>query len=122
MFRRDNRDFSMPSVAEAMNAAAANPDCLMVNRNAGSGTRALIDRLLDGARPAGYMHQAKSHNAVAVAVAQDRADLGMAIDTVARQYGPGFVPVQPLTARITERQGPLQIFQRLAVLSHCDLI
>jgi putative molybdopterin biosynthesis protein len=44
----------------------------MVNRNAGSGTRVLIDRLVGGARPAGYMHQAKSHNAVAVAVAQDR--------------------------------------------------
>jgi putative molybdopterin biosynthesis protein len=96
VFRRDNPRFQhCQSVAEAMNAAAANPDCLMVNRNAGSGTRALIDRLLDGARPAGYMHQAKSHNAVAVAVAQDRADWGMAIDTVARQYGLGFLPVQP---------------------------
>ena len=42
----------------------------------------------------GILHQAKSHNAVAVAVAQDRADWGMAIDTVARQYGLGFLPVQ----------------------------
>jgi putative molybdopterin biosynthesis protein len=96
VFRRDNPRFQhCQSVADAMNAATANPDCLMVNRNGGSGTRALIDRLLDGARPAGYMHQAKSHNAVAVAVAQDRADWGMAIDTVARQYGLGFLPVQP---------------------------
>jgi putative molybdopterin biosynthesis protein len=96
VFRRDNPRFQhCQSVAEAMNAAAADADCLMVNRNAGSGTRVLIDRLLGGARPAGYMHQAKSHNAVAVAVAQDRADWGMAIDTVARQYGLGFLPVQP---------------------------
>jgi putative molybdopterin biosynthesis protein len=38
--------------------------------------------------------QTRSHNAVAVAVAQKRADWGIAIDTVARQYGLGFVPVQ----------------------------
>jgi putative molybdopterin biosynthesis protein len=96
VFRRDNPKFrDCRSVAEAMAAAAADLDCLMVNRNAGSGTRILIDRLLGGARPAGYMHQAKSHNAVAVAVAQDRADWGLAIDTVARQYGLGFLPLQP---------------------------
>jgi len=66
----------------------------MVNRNAGSGTRILIDRLLGGAQPPGYGVQTKSHNAVAVAVAQQRADWGLAIDTVARQYGLGFIPVQ----------------------------
>jgi len=93
IFRRDDPRFrDCHTVAEAM--AAADDDCLMVNRNAGSGTRILIDRLLGGARPAGYMHQAKSHNAVAVAVAQDRADWGVAIDTVARQYGLGFLPLQ----------------------------
>lgn len=96
VFRQDNPTFrACSTVAEAMAAAAADGDCLMVNRNAGSGTRILIDRLLGGARPAGYMHQAKSHNAVAVAVAQDRADWGLAIDTVARQYGLGFLPLQP---------------------------
>ena len=51
----------------------------MVNRNPGSGTRILIDRLLGGARPAGYAVQPKSHNAVAAAVAQGRADWGVAI-------------------------------------------
>ena len=95
VFRPDNPRFrDCRSVAEAMEAAAADEDCLMVNRNAGSGTRVLIDRLLGGARPAGYLHQAKSHNAVAVAVAQDRADWGVAIDTVARQYGLGFLPLR----------------------------
>ena len=38
----------------------------MVNRNPGSGTRILIDRLLAGRQPPGYWAQAKSHNAVAV--------------------------------------------------------
>ena len=95
VFRHDNPKFrACRTVADALAAAIADADCLMVNRNAGSGTRILIDRLLGGARPPGYMHQAKSHNAVAVAVAQDRADWGLAIDTVARQYGLGFLPLQ----------------------------
>jgi putative molybdopterin biosynthesis protein len=66
----------------------------MVNHNAGSGTRILIDRLLGGERLAGYMHQAKSHNAVAVAVDLGRADWDLAIETVAGQYGPAFLPLQ----------------------------
>ena len=81
------------SAAEAI-AAAIRGDCLMVNRNAGSGTRILIDRLLAGAKPPGYWSQPKSHNAVAAAVAQGRADWGLAIETVAHQYGLGFLPVQ----------------------------
>jgi putative molybdopterin biosynthesis protein len=63
----------------------------MVNRNVGSGTRILIDALLNGRQPPGYAVQTKSHNAVATAVAQGRADWGVAIDTVARDYGLGFV-------------------------------
>jgi putative molybdopterin biosynthesis protein len=66
----------------------------MANRNAGSGTRILIDRLLGDARPAGYSHQARSHNAVAVAIVQQRADWGVAIETVAQRYGLGFLPLQ----------------------------
>jgi putative molybdopterin biosynthesis protein len=95
VFRRDNPKFRLcRSVADVVAAASADPDCLMVNRNAGSGTRVLIDRLLGKAQPAGYMHQARSHNAVAAAVAQQRADWGLAIDTVAREYGLGFLPLQ----------------------------
>ena len=65
----------------------------MVNRNQGSGTRILIDGLLAGARPPGYANQPSSHNAVAAAVAQGRADWGVAIETVARGYGLGFIQV-----------------------------
>ena len=72
------------SAAEAVKAALADPDCLMVNRNAGAGTRILIDQLLGGARPPGYGNQPRSHNAVAAAVAQGRADWGVAIAPVAR--------------------------------------
>jgi putative molybdopterin biosynthesis protein len=63
-----------------------------VNRNQGSGTRILIDGLLAGARPSGYAVQASNHNAVAAAVAQGRADWGLAIESVARANGLGFLP------------------------------
>ena len=66
----------------------------MVNRNRGSGTRVLIDRLLDGARPPGVEFEAVSHSAVAVAVAQKRADWGMAIERVATEHGLVFEPIQ----------------------------
>ena len=79
---------------EAMGVALADTGMLMVNRNAGSGTRILIDRMLRGVRPPGYTAQTKSHNAVAAAVAQGRADWGVAIETVARAYGLGFLPLQ----------------------------
>jgi putative molybdopterin biosynthesis protein len=66
----------------------------MVNRNQGSGTRALIDRLLEGARPAGYAVQPRNHNAVAAAVSQGRADWGLTLDIIASRAGLGFLPVQ----------------------------
>jgi putative molybdopterin biosynthesis protein len=94
VFRKGDTRFEGRSLDEAIAAALAVPDCLMVNRNAGSGTRILTDRLLNGARPPGYWSQPKSHNAVAVAVAQNRADWGIAIENVARQYGLGFIPAQ----------------------------
>ena len=96
VFRPDDPRFSGASTAADMLARiAADPEILMVNRNVGSGTRILIDGLLGSARPAGYALQAKSHNGVAVAVAQGRADWGMAIETVSRLYGLGFISVRP---------------------------
>jgi putative molybdopterin biosynthesis protein len=67
----------------------------MINRNAGAGTRVLIDRLLAGTRPPGYANQPRSHNAVAAAVAQRRADWGIAIATVAKMYDLAFLPIAP---------------------------
>jgi putative molybdopterin biosynthesis protein len=77
----------------AVAAALRNSACLMVNRNQGAGTRILLDRLLDGARPEGYWNQPRSHNAVAAAVAQNRADWGMTIAPVAAAYGLAFLPL-----------------------------
>jgi len=95
VYRADDARFSArTSAAEAVEAALADDDCVMVNRNAGSGTRILIDGLLAARQPPGYAVQTKSHNAVATAVAQRRADWGVAIDTVARAYGLGFIPLR----------------------------
>src|SRR5215469_16213852 len=94
VYRKGDPRFEGRSFEDAIGGAIAAPDCLMVNRNAGSGTRILTDRLLGGARPAGYWSQPKSHNAVGLAVAQNRADWGIAIETIARQYELGFIPVQ----------------------------
>ena len=94
VYSKGDPRFESRSLEDAIAEAIAAPDCLMVNRNAGSGTRILTDRLLGGAKPAGYWSQPKSHNAVGVAVAQNRADWGIAIETIARQYRLGFIPAQ----------------------------
>jgi putative molybdopterin biosynthesis protein len=94
VFRKGDRRFEDKTTGEAVALALADPDGVMVNRNRGSGTRILIDRLLQGARPTGYSVEAKSHNAVAAAVAQGRADWGVAISTVAEAAGLGFLPLQ----------------------------
>ncbi|MER0237058.1 molybdopterin biosynthesis protein [Fulvimarina sp. MAC8] len=93
VFRKGDPRFEGKRLEDALQAALADPDCLVVNRNAGSGTRILLDGLLKGARPAGYSNQPRSHNAVAVAVAQQRADWGMTIAPVAEASGLGFLPV-----------------------------
>jgi putative molybdopterin biosynthesis protein len=95
MFRNGDPRFEGKRAQDAIKAALADPSCLMVNRNAGAGTRVLIDRLLGGVKPPGYANQPKSHNAVAAAVAQQRADWGVGIEPVAKLYGLGFLPAAP---------------------------
>jgi putative molybdopterin biosynthesis protein len=94
VFRKGDRRFEGRSVEAAVAQALADPRCVLVNRNRGSGTRVLIDRLLGDARPPGYLAEPRSHNAVAAAVAQGRADWGVAIATVAADAGLGFLPLQ----------------------------
>ena len=82
------------------------PDVSIVNRNPGSGTRILLDMKLESlARDIGktfdetakdihgYRYESKSHSAVAVAVLQGKADVGLAIRAVAETYGLDFLPV-----------------------------
>jgi putative molybdopterin biosynthesis protein len=93
LYRPGDARFENKIAQDAVKAALADPTCLMINRNAGAGTRVLIDGVLGGARPLGYANQPRSHNAVAAAIAQGRADWGMAIEPVARLYGLGFLPL-----------------------------
>jgi putative molybdopterin biosynthesis protein len=93
VFRKGDRRFEGLSAETAVRGALADPTCIMVNRNQGAGTRILIDRLLGGARPDGYWNQPRSHNAVAAAIAQARADWGMTIAPVAHAAGLGFIPL-----------------------------
>jgi len=70
------------------------PAVRMVNRNRGAGTRILIDRLLGDRRPAGYPYEPRSHYAVAAAIDQGRADWGVTIESIAREAGLRFEPLQ----------------------------
>ena len=67
----------------------------MVNRNRGSGTRVLIDRLLDGRRPAGLRGRGPlAQRRRPRRSSQGRADWGLAIAPVAASYGLGFLPAR----------------------------
>lgn len=93
VFRKGDARFEGQTADAAIAAATGDANAILVNRNSGSGTRILLDGLLKGARPAGYANQPKSHNAVAAAVAQGRADWGVAIEAVGDMYGLGFIPI-----------------------------
>jgi putative molybdopterin biosynthesis protein len=100
VFRPDDRRFAGADartlVAGLVQAAIAHPaDApVMINRNRGSGTRMLLDDLLEETRPPGFSVEARSHHGVAAAVAQGRADWGVAIAPVARLHGLGFLPLK----------------------------
>jgi len=81
-------------------------DIIFVNRNRGSGTRVLTDHMLrtiakkDGMdfeelikSINGYRWEAKTHSAVAAAVHQGRADMGVGVKSVAETYDLDFIPI-----------------------------
>lgn len=77
----------------------ARPDLRFVNRQPGSGTRFLLDLLLDqeGVDPSsvhGYEQCELTHAAVAAYVASGMADVGFGVETPARQFKLDFVPIQ----------------------------
>jgi molybdate-binding protein/DNA-binding XRE family transcriptional regulator len=79
-------------------ADLAKPGLAIVNREPGAGSRLALDKRLRaaGVRPGqvcGYDQMARSHAAVAEAVASGRADAGPGILSVARAYQLGFVPL-----------------------------
>ena len=125
VFRAGDPRFEGRTAARAVAAALADPDSVMVNRNAGSGTRLLVDSLIGTARPPGFWNQPRSHNAVAAAVAQGRADWGVAIESVAGAYGLGFLPLAQehydFAYRVEDRMKPaLAAFLSLLGRSETD--
>ena len=80
-------------------ADLANPGVRMVNRQAGSGSRALLDRALAAAgippgQVAGYEKEEWGHLAVAAAVASGNADVGIGVKAAAVAMGLDFVPLE----------------------------
>jgi putative molybdopterin biosynthesis protein len=94
VYRHGDARFEARSASDAVATARRDPSCVMVNRNQGSGTRVLIDRLLEGEKPPGYPVQPRNHHAVAAAVSQGRADWGVTLQTIASNAGLGFLPLQ----------------------------
>jgi putative molybdopterin biosynthesis protein len=92
-YRKGDHRFEGRNAQEVIEVSRRDPDTYMVNRNRRSGTRILIDRLLAGLRPRGYAVEARSHNAVAAALEQGRADWGVLIAPVASAYGLAFIPL-----------------------------
>jgi putative molybdopterin biosynthesis protein len=120
VFRTDDARFrDCTSAQEALNAALADSNCRMVNRNRGSGTRSLIDRLLGDARPPGYAVEPRNHQAVAAAITQCRADWGVAIAPVARDGDLGFLPLRD---ECYDFVAPTSRRQRPAVRAFCELL
>ena len=77
----------------------ASRDARFVNRTLGTGTRLLLDELLDEAGIAatairGYDNAQPSHEAVAQAVASGDADAALGIQAVALRHGLDFVPLE----------------------------
>lgn len=75
------------------------PGVRFINRQAGSGTRYLLDLLLQkegvaASQIRGYEQCELTHAAVAAFVASDMADAGYGIETPARQFKLDFVPSQ----------------------------
>ncbi len=74
------------------------PGIRFINRQRGSGTRFLLDRLLeknhiDASRIVGYEQGEYTHAAVAAYVASGMADAGLGVETPARHFKLDFVPI-----------------------------
>lgn len=78
-------------------ADLARPGVRIINRQRGSGTRALLEFLfaqarVDRAAIDGYNHEEVTHGAAAALVAGGQADAAFGVEAAARQYGLDFIP------------------------------
>jgi len=89
------------------------PGVRFVNRQAGSGTRMLLELMLgrDRVLPQdinGFDSTEFTHAAVAAYIASDMADVGFGIETAARRFGLDFVPLVTERYFFAVEQGPLK--------------
>jgi molybdate transport repressor ModE-like protein len=75
-----------------------NPKLRFINRQIGSGTRLLLDRVLlqEGIDPAainGYESEEYTHSAIASAILANKADVGLGVKNIAVNDGLGFIPI-----------------------------
>jgi putative molybdopterin biosynthesis protein len=82
VFRKGDSRFENQSFDDVIEVITSDSSVRMVNRNTGSGTRILIDDLLQESRPTGYSFLSRSHHAVATAIKHATADWGVAIESV----------------------------------------
>ena len=92
VFRKGDARFENQSLDKVIETITSDSSLRMVNRNAGSGTRILIDDLLQNRRPAGYSFLSRSHHAVAATIKHTTADWGVAIESVVDD-ALGFLPL-----------------------------
>ena len=91
----------------------------MINRNAQSGTRIHIDRLLGDLRPEGYNVQPANHHAVVAAIEQDRADWGVVIKEAIVGDSLAFIP---FTNEEFDFAIPIDRMEKESVKAFCKLI
>ncbi len=77
----------------------ARPEVKIINRESGSGSRSLLDRLLvrssvPTTAVTGYNREAGGHLSVASTVASGQADAGVGVEAAATALGLGFVPLE----------------------------
>lgn len=75
------------------------PDVTFINREKGSGTRALLDELLHRAdipsgKIQGFNSEEFTHSAVAAYVAAGMADVGFGVQAAATRFGLNFIPIE----------------------------
>ena len=75
------------------------PGIRLVNREVGAGARFFLDALLEEAgmtveKLTGYQNEVTSHIEVARYIRDGRADVGIGVETAARYFGLGFIPLR----------------------------
>jgi putative molybdopterin biosynthesis protein len=119
VFRPGDKRFVGKDAKQIVELTEGDSTILMVSRNQGSGTRVLIDRLLQGFKRINGPMQPSNHSAVAAAIKQHRADWGVAIEATAQAANLAFVPLQD---ELFDFVIPKNRLKRPAVQAFLDLL